>query len=99
MFIPLMPQKSYKDFFKRSPVGKYSGSERLDPSKLEEPDSDSDYTRNMYLEDLPNDPDFQDEIRKTMEEKLKAIKMTAGIDPTIRTSDCFIRFRGCASSW
>ncbi len=80
-----MPQKSYKDFFKRSPVGKYSGSERLDPTKLEEPDSDSDYTRNMYLEDLPNDPDFREEIRKTMEERLKAIKLASGIDPsTIR---------------
>ncbi len=78
-----MPQKSYKDFFKRAPVGKYSGSERLDPTKLEEPDSDSDYTRNMYLEDLPSDPDFQEEIQKTMEEKLKAVQNFSGIDPAL----------------
>ncbi len=76
-----MSQKRYKDFFKRAPVGKYSGNIRLDPSILEEPDSDSEFTRNMALDDIPSDPDFQEDIRKTMEEKLKNVHIMSGIDP------------------
>jgi alpha-mannosidase len=60
--------------------GRYSGSERLDPSTLKEPDNENDFTRKMWLEDLQDDPDFHEEIKEKVDSWKKAISMSVNPD-------------------
>jgi len=57
--------------------GKYSGNERLDPSNFKESDSDSEYTAKIWFEEIPNDPDFIEEIKNQVENIKKSISLTA----------------------
>jgi alpha-mannosidase len=78
-----MDEKRYADFHVRTPVGRYSGSERQDPTSLEEPDNDKEFTRTMYLDEMPDDPDFQEEIGTIMRQKLDIVKQASNVDPDI----------------
>lgn len=51
----------------RSPVGRVSGSERLDSTRMPEPDKDSEAIQKLWLEDLVGDPDFEKEIADSVE--------------------------------
>ena len=59
--------------------GKFSGNIRLNPKGKEEPDSDNDYTRDMWLEDALNDPEFEADIKASVEKLQECVKMT--MDP------------------
>jgi alpha-mannosidase len=59
-----------------NPIGKYSGSERLDPKKMQEPDPDSEYTAKMWFQDIQNDPDFLNEIQARVNGWYDIVKMT-----------------------
>ncbi len=59
--------------------GKFSGNLRLSPKGKEEPDSDNEYTRDMWLEDALNDPEFEEDIKKSIEKHRECVKMT--MDP------------------
>ena len=47
--------------------GRYSGNERLDPSTLEEPNPDSEYTRKLWFEEIQGDEDFEKDIAKNVD--------------------------------
>ncbi|MFX0099536.1 MAG: alpha-mannosidase [Candidatus Hodarchaeota archaeon] len=67
----------------REKIGRFSGSERLDAKKLglEEPDSDTEFTKDMWLGgDLQDNPDFKQEIKKRVENWKKVVAITA--DPS-----------------
>ncbi len=61
-------------------VGKYSGSERLDPAQFEEPDADNEYMKDMWYEDVWNDPEFHEEMAEMIARYKQTITMTT--DPS-----------------
>src|SRR5271157_3985108 len=65
----------------RSNIGRVSGSERLDTRDMKEPDKDTEATRQLWLEELPDDPEFQVDVDKSVD-KWKEI-LSHSIDPSI----------------
>ncbi|MBD3351981.1 MAG: hypothetical protein GF364_10895 [Candidatus Lokiarchaeota archaeon] len=63
-----------------SKKGKYSGSVRLDPSKMEEPDQDNEFSKKMWLEDVKKDPEFLDDVKEQVDKWKKSISITADPD-------------------
>ncbi len=61
-------------------IGKYSGSERQDPSKFEEPEIDNAQTRTLWFEEIPQDEDFLAEVQKEIDQIKSFIKVTANPD-------------------
>ena len=59
--------------------GRYSGSERLDPKTLQEPNQDNENTRQLWLEEIQEDPDFMAEIQEKTEKLKKSVQLT--MDP------------------
>nr|MDO8111288.1 glycoside hydrolase family 38 C-terminal domain-containing protein [Candidatus Sigynarchaeota archaeon] len=64
----------------RSKIGRVSGSERLDTKNMKEPDKDNEATRKLWLEELPEDPDFQEDVAKNVK-KWKDI-VSRSMDPS-----------------
>jgi alpha-mannosidase len=62
---------------KKSPIGKYSGNKRLDPSILNEPLQDNDYSKKMWLEDVAEDEDFYDDAKSELDSWKKLVAQTA----------------------
>jgi hypothetical protein len=58
-------------------IGKYSGNERLDPKKFEEPDLENDYTREMWFNEVNKDPDFLKEVQENVKLWKQNISVTA----------------------
>ena len=53
------------DYWQKYPVGKYSGSKRIDPSKEKEHEIDNEFSKQMWIEDreeILKDPDFKKDI-------------------------------------
>jgi alpha-mannosidase len=59
-------------------IGHYSGSKKLETNSIEETPIDNERTRKLWLEDLINDPENIDEIRKYLKNLIKMI----GGDPS-----------------
>ena len=59
--------------------GKYSGNVRLSPVGKEEPDMDNESSRKMWLEEVFEDEDFEEEVKESIEKLKPAIKIT--MDP------------------
>jgi alpha-mannosidase len=64
----------------QSKIGKYSGSKRLDPSNMKEPDAENDFSRKMWLEDVAEDDEFYEDIKSEIEEWKKSIQVTSNPD-------------------
>ncbi|MHA1683413.1 MAG: alpha-mannosidase [Promethearchaeota archaeon] len=64
----------------RAKIGRISGNERIDTSDLQEPDADTEFTRNLWLKEIKEDPDFREEIAKRVEGWKNAISITT--DPS-----------------
>lgn len=58
-------------------IGKYSGNERLDPKQFEEPDLENDFTREMWFNEVNNDPDFLKDIQDSVKKWKQNISITA----------------------
>jgi alpha-mannosidase len=79
-------------------IGRYSGSERLDPNTLKEPDQDDEHSRRLWLEEVYEDDDFRAELKKNVE------AMRTGIQVTMDPKDLTIHTVGeshidCAWLW
>jgi alpha-mannosidase len=61
-------------------IGKYSGSERLDPKQFEEPEIDNAQTKEMWLDEIANDEDFIEEMKAQIERIKNQIRITADPD-------------------
>lgn len=55
----------------------------MDPSTMEEPSSDNEFTRELWFEEVPNDPDFLKEIKERVEKWKKTISITTDPDKLI----------------
>ncbi len=51
----------------RSNVGRVSGNERIDTSAMPEPDADTELTKQLWLEEIQDDPDFHSEIKERID--------------------------------
>lgn len=58
-------------------IGKYSGNERLDPKLFEEPDLENDFTREMWFNEVINDPDFLKDVQDSVKKWKQNIAITA----------------------
>ena len=79
-------------------MGRYSGSERLDPKTLKEPDQDDENSRRLWLEDCYYDEDFREELKQNVK------NMQTGIQITMDPKDLTIHTVGeshidCAWLW
>src|SRR5271157_1301054 len=61
-------------------VGKVSGNIRVDPSTQEEHEDDTDDIFHLWVEELPNDDEFNDDIAEEVQ-KWKDIVTSTGCDP------------------
>ncbi len=64
-------------------IGAYSGNERLIDPTFQEPDGDTADMQKMWLEEIPNDPDFLEEIKKRYEDYRKILKLSGDPDQFI----------------
>lgn len=64
----------------RSKVGRVSGSERVDTSAMAEPDADTEAMRKLWLEEVKDDPDFQEEIAAQVNQWKKVIAQTMDVE-------------------
>lgn len=51
----------------RTPVGRVSGSPRIDTSAMKEPDADTEVARKLWLEEIQDDPDFHEGIGEVVD--------------------------------
>jgi alpha-mannosidase len=71
-----------KALYKSNPIGAFSGNPRMDPTSLEEYDFDDETNRNLWLNDIQNDPDFIDETKDFLEKNWKKKITDSGINPS-----------------
>lgn len=64
-------------------IGAYSGNERLVDPTLQEPDGDTADMQTMWLDEIPNDPDFLVDMKKRYEEYRKILKLSGDPDQFI----------------
>src|SRR6056297_3915558 len=73
---------------KRWHKGEYSGNVRLNPKTFEEKELDDPYTKKLWLEDLPSDPDFLDDMKDMVKNRME------NFTPYMDLNDVKVHFAG-----
>ena len=56
------------------------GTNASDPSTMEEPEPDNEFTRQMWLEEMINDEEFNEDVQSDIEKYKSAVRVTANPD-------------------